>query len=295
MSDMGDVDIDALLAQTSELAAKASEEVGADDQGEAPSQEDAADQPTDGGPPASDSEADGSFLDDIPVEEADDEPPRAGPAEPEPAEFLTPTYTEVEDDQAETQPEAAAESPGDAEPASDLSGDGSEGVDDKLAELEAMLGNVADGSESAADEADVQGQGDKASSAKDADEQDTLSASEPISAEGGAVAEAADAEADFDDYDDFDISVDLSEDEATADAEIAAKAEGLETSEAPPPKGPVHVRMLEGSFRAVGGLFVVLDMPFQGVPLGVKQALGYVAVATVAVAVGGIVYGALGH
>lgn len=293
MSDIGDVDIDELLAQTSELAAKASEEVGAEEEGATSPSDEIGDET--GGQAGdevkgqqaaqasheAESESEGSIFEDISVDDADQG---------------------ARDDQGQSDSDSTASAApaehavDEADPVGEPSSDDSpEGVDDRLAELEAMLGNVAGDQPADSDDASEAGstEGDSGDAAAAKDPSSAKSA--PLSGDsGGSAAVSDEAIADFDDYDDFDISVDLSDDEETAEAELADKSEQVSEAVAVP-KGPIHVRILEGVVSGIGGIFIVLDIPFRALPLGVKQALGYVAVATLAVAVGGMVYGALSH
>ncbi len=168
-------------------------------------------------------------------------------------------------------------------------------IDAKLADLETLLGKTANEAGTAPPPGEAQAEAeDPTGQTKSASVDDAIAAASPEpTPPAGTPAE--DMEEDFDD---FDISVDLSEDdEETADKEIGEKL-ASSTEEADEPQvdeeGLVG-RGLDGGLRAIACVFTALDRPFAAVSPSAKQVIGYIAIATAVVAVGGWVFGTVMH
>jgi hypothetical protein len=102
------------------------------------------------------------------------------------------------------------------------------------------------------------------------------------------------------DFDDFDISVDLSDHKEVADQEIAEKlaapvTEGTEAGDlAGDDEVPTRLeRVLGLPLRLLESLMIALDRPFAGLPVRAKQFMGYIAIATLIVAFTGLAMGSL--
>lgn len=273
MADIAAMDIDALLAKTSALAEKADEQVGS---------------------------TDGDQADDTPVEEA----PTAASADN--SETLRETAPSPEPLAQEEQ----------ADPVDD--------ADSQLADLEAMLEKVAGNAEEVDSEQQLDGASvprveeaeSEAAVGVDLDDQvdvdpgqdaaETQDApydrSTPTEDDAGSESSLDKANAkfpaaevsDFEDFDDFDISVDLGEDGEDAATVSKANREADKTgddAEEPKPRGPLPARVIGGVFGSIGAVFVLLDRPFSGMSSDAKNVIGYVAIATCVMAVGGLLYG----
>ncbi len=267
MSDIGDVDIDSLLEKTSELAAKAGDEVGSDEPESAEETE----------APADDQVA--------PESERQD----AIDPEAESAETATPM--------AEKPPPAEAV-PEEDDTASAEGGD--ENIDGQLAELEALLGGVSEepGGPARETQAPLKKE-DAGATYGDGTSVGDGQPQAPPPTEANTTGSPADDLPDFEDYDDFDISVDLSdEDEKIADQELAQKAgtQGQTTTHVEAAVAlPLPARVAASPITALKWGFLLLDKPFAGMKTETKQAMGYVAIVTLLTAVGGIVYGSLAY
>ncbi len=99
-------------------------------------------------------------------------------------------------------------------------------------------------------------------------------------------------------FDEFNVSVDLSDGEKEAEKEISERlAVPTEAKNAEPAVAvlPSHEgilgRTVAASMRAIEGVLTVLDLPFSGLPVGLKEVLGYIAIATLVMAIAAYVYG----
>ncbi|MBN1342113.1 MAG: hypothetical protein JXQ73_05510 [Phycisphaerae bacterium] len=171
-------------------------------------------------------------------------------------------------------------------------------VDDKLAELEAMLGNVAQKVEEQPEEEeeditgiDGESVGVKETSSGTYEAETTEVEEGPATSSGGG-----EGLTDFDDYDDFDISVDLSDDQDAAEAEIAEKLSGKTGDNvATIARSPLVDRIVTSPLTLLSWVALALDAPFAGLSPEIKQVFGYIAIATLVVATGGLIYGSVAH
>ncbi len=175
-------------------------------------------------------------------------------------------------------------------------------VDAKLADLEALLDKVAgDSRKPAAHRGSMDTDGGQPADAAQADPADANDASAADSSEPEAAPKSANAaDAGLEDYDDFDIAVDLSDgDDQPDEQESEEKPTDAPEPEAPDkddvPRTPIAASVLAAGVNAVAWVFVTLDRPFANISDPAKQVIGYVALATIVVAVGGLVYGSLVH
>jgi hypothetical protein len=273
MADICEADVDALLAETGELIEKAAEEVG-------------------------------DLGDDAPAEQSTGQP------DSKPMDDISPDIGDAAEPDSPSQ-----------EPAADKD------VDSQLAELEALLDKTAAGANAPAAESAEPSKPDpppETDAAKVADTEgivaptpsdetppeeahvDAAPAPEPPTAEAPAekppseaIKDAADSE-EVDDFDNFDISVDLGDDEEAADKEIAEElaaggrqAGGAGVGSAEPHSLVDYV--LSGVVTLVGGVFIVLDRPFAKISTETKRVFGWVAIVTLLFAMGGFIYGALAY
>ncbi len=231
IANVDEMDIDALLERTRELAAKASEEVG---------------------PPGEEAPPDASCHD----------------AEPATAEEVSQVETPAPEESASEPPAPSAsdDDAGNVDAEADMTA--------QLAELESMLSQAGKKVDEPAD--DLPGHEAPASEATPP-------------AEGDAQR--------FEDFDDFDITVDLSDDDDEAvGKEIESKASAVGKGDAGAPRVaaqtalPLLTGILDGGLRAVGHVFVVLDSPFAKMSPEAKQVMAYIAIATFLVSVGGLIY-----
>jgi len=182
--------------------------------------------------------------------------------------------------------------------------EGQEGIDAQLAELEKMLQNVATSTEpSATAGPKVEPPPDKPAGAE-VPESGTPQSPPPRES---AVKEVPSEPTGPDSIgqeglDEFDVSVDLSDNKRAAEQEIAERladpnrfsesAIGESADEEPT---SLLGRVAVGGIRGLEWVVIAMDRPFANLSAETKQILGYIGIATLLVAVGGLVYGALGH
>ncbi len=167
-------------------------------------------------------------------------------------------------------------------------------IDAQLAELETMLESTLGPTAKAA--APAREPGASVTTSKDSAQPGVNPTAEgEVSADAKA---ATVAPPNIEGIEDFDISVDLSDHTEFADQEIAEKLALSRPNEQPNAGSPAPEerlslagRIADAPFRGLEWLIVAIDQPFAGLSPQTKQLIGYIAVATIIVAVGGLVFG----
>lgn len=242
VSDIGEMDIDALLEKTSALAEKAGTEVGIG----------------------------------VPKPSTDD-----AVANP-PATQETPA----------TRPPPADKSP--AEP------DGE--VDAEMAKLESLLHKM--GSDVNAQSGDQRSTKDGSKNAQapasDQPKQPVRASANVSMAEKKHAAPSDGKPPGLEDYDDFDISVDLSMDSDSDDDVSGADEDtpehvGAEAASMAPAAQSLLQHAVAAGFKSAAGVLVALDRPFAKLSPEIKHVIGYVAIVTLVMATAGLIYAAIAY